>query len=66
MAYRGGFDKRAIAKGPEAIDKELARIKPVIDDGGFIPGCDHGIPHDISWQNFLYYTKRLAQATGWL
>ncbi len=66
MAYTGGVDKRAIAKGGQVILDELDRIAPVIRGGGFIPSCDHGVPHDISWPNFLHYCKRLAELTGWL
>jgi len=66
MAYRGGVDKRAIAAGGKTIEAEIKRIESVIRDGGFIPGCDHGIPHDISWHNFVYYVKLLAKETGWL
>ena len=66
IAYRGGVDKRAIAKGGKVIQDELARIEPVMRDGGFIPGCDHGVPPDISWQNFVEYSRLLAKMTGWL
>jgi uroporphyrinogen decarboxylase len=66
MAYRGGVDKREMAKGGRFIEAEIERLMPVIQDGGFIPGCDHGVPHDVSWPNFVYYTKLLAGATGWL
>ena len=66
MAYRGGVDKRAMAKGGEVIEAEMARLRPVIDDGGYIPSCDHGVPADVSWPNFVHYTKLLAEATGWL
>ncbi|NLL82661.1 MAG: hypothetical protein GX230_00265 [Lentisphaerae bacterium] len=66
MAYVGGVDKRAIARGGKAIENEINRLRPVIDDGGFIPSCDHGVPPDVSWPNFVYYTKLLATATGWL
>ena len=66
MAYIGGVDKRSIAKGGKVIDDELARIAPVVRDGGYIPGCDHGVPHDISWPDFLYYCRGLAEMTGWL
>lgn len=66
MAYRGGVDKRAIAKGGKVIRDELARIAPVVKDGGYIPGCDHAVPPDISWQNFIEYARFLAQLTGWL
>ena len=67
MAYRGGVDKRAIAAGGKVIEDELKRISPLINfRGGFIPSCDHGVPHDISLENFIYYSKLLAQYTGWL
>ena len=66
MAYWGGVDKRCIAKGGQSIRDELKRIEPVIKGGGFIPGCDHGVPHDISWPDFVDYCRLLAQMTGWL
>jgi hypothetical protein len=66
MAYGGGIDKRCLAEGGEAMQAELRRITPVLASGGYIPGCDHGVPPDISWTNFLEYTRRLAQMTGWL
>ena len=66
MAYCGGVDKRAIAKGGQVIRGELKRLEPVVSDGGFIPGCDHGVPADISWPNFVDYAGLLARMTGWL
>lgn len=66
MAFRGGVDKRLIAKGGKAIENEINRLKPVMDSGGYIPSCDHGIPHDVSWDNYIYYVKLLARATGWM
>lgn len=66
IAYRGGIDKRAIAAGGDVIQAELDRIAPVVEDGGFLPSCDHAVPSDISWPNYLDYTKRLAEITGWL
>ncbi len=67
MAYRGGIDKRAIAAGGQVMRDEVMRVvPPLLVDGGFIPGCDHGVPPDISWPNFIEYTRLLAQLTGWL
>ena len=66
MAYRGGVDKRAMARGGQTIRDELARLEPVVHDGGYIPSCDHGVPSDVSWPNFVDYARRLAQLTGWL
>ncbi|HUU54396.1 MAG TPA: uroporphyrinogen decarboxylase family protein [Armatimonadota bacterium] len=65
MAYRGGVDKRAIAKGGDVMRAELMRVAPLIEDGGYIPGCDHGVPPDISWPHFVEYARLLAQLTGW-
>ncbi len=66
IAFRQGVDKRCIAKGGKAIEDELTRLAPVIKSGGFIPGCDHGVPFDISWKDFVYYARLLAELTGWL
>jgi uroporphyrinogen decarboxylase len=60
----GGVDKRALAKGPAAIDAELARVKPLIDEGGYIPHTDHSCPPDISFQNYCYYMEQLKKTCG--
>jgi uroporphyrinogen decarboxylase len=66
MAYGGGIDKRALAAGDEVMRAEVMRVAPLIREGGYIPGCDHGVPPDVSWPNFIEYTRLLAQLTGWL
>ena len=53
----GGFDKRALALGPAAIDAEIARVKPLMRAGGYIPHTDHSCPPDISYQNYCYYMR---------
>ncbi|MDO8587737.1 MAG: uroporphyrinogen decarboxylase family protein [Armatimonadota bacterium] len=57
----GGVDKRALAKGPRAIDAELARLRPLIEEGGYIPHTDHSIPPDVSFANYKYYVKRMEE-----
>ncbi|MDD4891395.1 MAG: uroporphyrinogen decarboxylase family protein [Phycisphaerae bacterium] len=66
MGYRGGVDKRAMAAGGQTLRDEMARLTPAIKAGGIIPGCDHGVPSDVSWQNMIDYCRQLAQVTGWL
>lgn len=66
MAWRGGVDKRKMAQGGAAIRAELARLQPAINHGGYIPGCDHGVPSDVSWPNYVDYARLLARATGWI
>jgi uroporphyrinogen decarboxylase len=67
IAYLGGIDKRALAKGGDVMHSELQRVvPPLLKQGGYIPSCDHGVPPDISWANFIEYTQHLARLTGWL
>jgi hypothetical protein len=66
MAFRGGLDKRAIAKGGSAIQAEIERLAPIIHDGGYLPGCDHGVPADVSWPDYVRYVGLLARETGWM
>ncbi len=66
MAYRGGIDKRCIAAGGDQIAAEVERVAPVAQDGGYIPGCDHGVPPDVSWPAFVRYGRLLAGVTGWV
>lgn len=61
LVIRGGIDKRILAAGPEAIEQELQRIMPVmVARGGFIPSCDHGVPHDVSLTDYQYYRDRVV------
>ena len=54
----GNVDKREIAAGPEAIDRELLRVKEAVELGGYIPLCDHGVPDNVTFQNYCYYNKK--------
>lgn len=60
-----GIDKRILAKSKEAIDQELERIIPVMKArGGYIPACDHGVPAEVSLENYLHYRKRMVELGG--
>ncbi len=61
----GGVDKRALIQGPATIDAELARVKPLIEEGGYIPHADHGIPPNISLANYIYYMRRLKEVCNY-
>ena len=54
----GGIDKRALAAGPGAIDRELERLVPVVERGGYLPMVDHLVPPDVSLENYCYYLRR--------
>ncbi len=61
LALMGGIDKRALAAGPAAIDAELARLRPALARGRYIPDLDHHVPPDVSWPNFRHYALRLRE-----
>lgn len=59
LLMMGGGDKKALAAGPAAIDREMDKIGRTIAAGGFVPFFDHGLPHDVSYRDFLYFADRL-------
>lgn len=64
LGMMGGIDKRVLARGRKAIDKELERIKPAMEKGRYIPDLDHLIPDDVSWENYRYYAEKLKELVG--
>jgi uroporphyrinogen decarboxylase len=62
--FAGGIDKREIAKGKEAIDREIDRIAPLYQDGGYIPFLDHLVPPDIGLADYLYYREKKKELIG--
>jgi len=64
LGMLGGVDKRALAAGPAAIDRELARIRPAVERGRYIPALDHLVPDDVSWENYCHYARALKQLIG--
>jgi hypothetical protein len=67
MAYLQGLDKRLLAKGGRDMEEHVMKIVPaMLKDGGYIPGCDHGVPPDVSWNNYIEYARLLAKLCGWL
>lgn len=62
IRINGGFDKRILAAGREAIDREIERIMPfMIGHGGYYPTCDHGVPEEVAFEDYLYYRRRMAE-----
>ncbi|MEI6178857.1 MAG: uroporphyrinogen decarboxylase family protein [Verrucomicrobiota bacterium] len=60
----GGFDKRIVAAGKEAIDAEFERLRPVIEEGGYLPAIDHSVSSDISWDNYRHFLDAVQKHSG--
>lgn len=62
LRLSGGVDKRILAQGPEAIDRMIDSIFPIMQKrGGFMPTCDHGVPEEVSLKNYLHFRKRCLE-----
>lgn len=61
LRFTGGIDKREIAKGRREIDNEIRRVKRIVKEGGYIPGIDHSVSADISFDNYRYYIEKLIE-----
>ena len=57
----GGINKLEIARGPAAIDAEIARRIPLMKEGGFVPLPDHFIVPSTSLDDYRYYLMRLGE-----
>ncbi len=53
----GGVNKHVIGQDESSIRKELEHLKPLVDDGGFVPIPDHRIPPDISLDQMRNYVN---------
>jgi uroporphyrinogen decarboxylase len=62
LIMHGGVDKRLLAKGRRAIDELVDRIFPAMQArGGYIPTCDHGVPEEVAYADYLHYRKRCLE-----
>lgn len=65
LLIRGGIDKRVIAKGGDDIKRHLAYIMPAMRArGGYIPVCDHGVPEEVTFENYMLYRKLMLEYCG--
>jgi len=61
----GGIDKRVLARSKADIDRMVERILPAMRErGGYIPTCDHGVPEEVSLDNYVHYRKRCIELGG--
>jgi len=60
----GGMNKTVFAHDKKAVDREIERLKPLVDLGGYLPCPDHRIAPDAEWDNVRYYCDRMHHAFG--
>jgi hypothetical protein len=57
----GGVNKHIFACDYATIDREIERMRPLVDLGGYIPCPDHNLPSDARWENVQYYCERMRK-----
>lgn len=58
----GNIDKGALARGKEPIRQEvMSKVPYLLSQGGYFPVIDHGVPPDVSFENYTYYLRLLRE-----
>lgn len=60
----GGVRKHAMAEDKAAVDREVERMKPLVELGGYIPCPDHSLPQGCKWELVQYYVERMFEEFG--
>ena len=60
----GGVDKHIIPQGEAAIRAHLQRLRPLVEEGGYIPMPDHRIPPSCSLEQFRTYVRVFREVFG--
>lgn len=55
LLMMGAFDKHILARSKSDIEAEIRRLTPLVEEGGFIPFCDHRVPPDVPLTNYVFY-----------
>lgn len=64
MRIVGGFDKNILRSSRQAIAAEVRRLAALVEQGGYIPHCDHLVPPDVPYDNYLYYLQQARNVWG--
>ena len=64
LLMMGGFDKHILAGPRSGIAAEVDRLTPLVEEGGYIPFCDHRVPPDVPLGNYLHYLALARKQWG--
>jgi len=59
LRLAGGVAKEALIAGPDAIDREIERLLPLIREGGFLPAIDDMVPPEVPLDHYRYYVNAM-------
>ncbi len=60
----GGIDKRMIAQGGDGLVRALEYLAPLVEEGGYVPHCDHLCPADVTLEKYRFYLSKKREIFG--
>ena len=57
LLLHGGVNKQALSRGLKEVEQEIERLRPLVEQGGFIPHIDHRCPADVPLENYKHYMR---------
>ena len=64
LLMMGGFDKHILARSKQEIEREVYRLAPLVEEGGYIGFCDHRVPPDVPLENYIFYVETVRRVWG--
>jgi uroporphyrinogen decarboxylase len=64
LLMMGGFSKSILAGAKQGIEREIRRLAPLVEEGGYIGFCDHRVPPTVPLENYLFYLERVREVWG--
>ncbi len=61
LGIMGGLDKRALAGTRADVDREVQKAAEMARHGRYVPGFDHLIPPDATWDNYRYAAEQMRR-----
>jgi uroporphyrinogen decarboxylase len=64
LLMMGGVDKKILQGTPREIEREVNRLTPLVEEGGYIGFADHRVPPDVPLENYLFYLRTVRREWG--
>ncbi len=61
----GGFDKHILQGTKDDIVREIERLTPLVEEGGYIGFADHRVPPDVTLENYWFYLEKVRELWGY-
>ena len=65
LLMMGGFDKHILQGSKEDIVREIERLTPLVEEGGYIGFADHRVPPDVTLENYWFYLETVREMWGY-